>query len=73
MAESFREGARVSWNWGNGQGTGEVQEVFREKVTRTIAGTDITRNASPGEPAYLIRQDDGDRVLKSHSEVEKAD
>ena len=31
----------------------------------------IKRKASPEEPAHLITQEDGDRVLKSHSELEK--
>ena len=37
----------------------------------TIKGTDVSRNATDKEPAYLIEQDDGDRVLKSHSEIQK--
>jgi hypothetical protein len=38
-------------------------------VSRTIARSEITRNASEEEPAYLIEQDDGDHVLKSASEL----
>ncbi|ESR26073.1 DUF2945 domain-containing protein [Lutibaculum baratangense] len=72
MAQSFGKGSRVKWNWGNGTGEGKVTEIFRERVTRTIKGKEITRNATADDPAYLIEQDDGDRVLKSHGEVEKA-
>jgi hypothetical protein len=73
MAERFGKGSKVEWNWGGGTGTGKVEEVFTDKVTRTIKGTEVTRNASEDEPAYMLRQDDGDRVLKSHSELNKAD
>ena len=70
MAHEIHIGDEVSWNWGNGTGTGKVTERFTQKVTRTISGSDITRNASDDEPAYLIEQEDGSRVLKSTSELE---
>ena len=68
---AYNKGDRVSWKWGSGRGTGEIQERFEEKVQRTIEGNEVTRNASEDNPAYLIKQDDGDRVLKSHSELKK--
>ena len=72
MSKGYAIGTKIEWNWGGGTGQGKVREVFTEKVTRTIKGNEVTRNASDDEPAYLIEQDDGDRVLKSHSEVSKA-
>ena len=71
MSDKYNVGTKVKWKWGTGWGHGQVEESFTEKVTRTIEGNQVTRNASEEEPAYLIEQDDGDRVLKSHSEVEK--
>lgn len=68
----YSEGTQVEWEWGNGTGTGKIDEVFTSDVTRTIKGTEVKREASTQSPAYLIEQDDGDRVLKSHSEVTKA-
>lgn len=68
----YSEGTQVKWNWGNGTAQGEIETVYTSDVTRTIKGTDVTRNASDNVPAYYIKQDDGDAVLKSHSEVEKA-
>ena len=50
-----------------------MAEVFTREVTRTIKGSEVTRKASEDDPAYLIKQDDGDQVLKSKSEVERAD
>ena len=67
----YNEGDKVQWDWGNGTGKGEIQEVFTSDVERTIDGNDVKRNASDDEPAYMIKQDDGDRVLKSHNEVKK--
>ena len=69
---AYSKGDRVAWSWGNGTGEGEIAEVFRERVTRTIKGSEITRDADSDNPAYMIEQDDGDRVLKSHGELEKA-
>lgn len=69
---TFSKGDTVKWNWGNGTGTGEVVDRFTSDVTRTLKGSEIKRTASDDCPAYLIEQDDGDQVLKSHSEVSAA-
>ncbi|QCI97063.1 DUF2945 domain-containing protein [Agrobacterium larrymoorei] len=69
----FRKGTKVSWKWGNGKGEGKVAESFTEDVERKIEGSVIKRKASEDEPAYLIEQEDGAKVLKSHSELEEAD
>jgi hypothetical protein len=70
MSYDIHIGDEVSWNWGNGTGTGTVTERFTSKVTRTIKGSEVTRDASESEPAYLIEQDDGDTVLKSATELD---
>lgn len=61
----------VEWKWGKGKAQGKVTSRFTEDVTKTIKGNEVTREASEEKPAYLIEQDDGDEVLKSHSEVSK--
>lgn len=68
----FNKGDTVEWNWGNGTGTGEVQAIYTEKTTVQIKGQDITRNADKDNPAYYIKQDDGDAVFKSESELKTA-
>ena len=73
MASGYNVGTKVKWKWGDGWAKGKIEERFTEEVTRTIDGNEVTREASDDEPAYLIEQDDDDRVLKSHSEVEKDD
>lgn len=69
---TFRKGDEVTWKWGTGTARGKVVEVFTEKVRRQIKGQKITRNASEADPAYLVTQEDGDRVLKSGSEISSA-
>lgn len=66
---AFRKGSKVAWDWGNGTATGKIVEVYHEKVTLTLKGADVTRNASAEAPAFRIKQDDGAEVLKSASEV----
>lgn len=68
----FSKGTRVEWDWGQGTASGTIDTVYMQKITRTLKGTDVTRNASSENPAYYIIQDDGDGVLKSHSEVRDA-
>ncbi|MEM9691177.1 MAG: DUF2945 domain-containing protein [Myxococcota bacterium] len=69
MVQRYDTGTRVEWNWGAGTGTGLVEESFTSRVERSFDGTDVVRNADHDNPAYLIEQEDGTRVLKSHSEL----
>lgn len=69
---ALRKGTRVRWQWGAHSADGKIVERFTRDVTRTIKGTEVTRKASRDEPAYLIEQNDGDKVLKSRSEVSRA-
>jgi hypothetical protein len=41
-------------------------------VTRTIKGSEVARNADEENPAHEIEQEDGDRVPKSESELERS-
>lgn len=61
----------MRWSWGQGSAEGKVTAVHHDKVTRTIKGSEITRNGSSDDPAYEIEQDDGSQVLKLRSEVER--
>lgn len=66
----YEEGSKVKWKWGNGYGHGKVQSSFTKKVTRTIDGTEVTRDGSEDNPAYYVHVDDGNNVLKLESELE---
>ena len=68
----LQNGSKVKWKWGDGSASGTIVERYESKVTKTIKGSDITRDASAEEPAFLIEQDDGDQVLKSQTEIERA-
>jgi len=68
----IREGTQVKWKWGSGTAEGKVKKTFTEKVTKTIKGSEVTRNGSEDDKALYIEQEDGDMVLKLESEVERA-
>ena len=70
---TIRTGTVVTWPWGAGSAEGKIVEVHHRTVTRTLGGSEITRNGSEKDPALLIEQEDGARVLKLRSEVERAD
>ncbi|KPM14280.1 DUF2945 domain-containing protein [Citromicrobium bathyomarinum] len=70
---SFQSDQYVQWDWGNGTAKGQIKERFEREVTRTLQGSEITRKGSEDDPAYLIKQDDGDEVLKLGSEIEAQD
>ena len=70
---SYQAGTKVEWDWGNGTGTGKIVKKYTQKITLKLQGSEVTRKASDDEPAYKIEQDDGSEVLKSGSELRKAD
>ncbi|MGB3795520.1 MAG: DUF2945 domain-containing protein [Alteraurantiacibacter sp.] len=70
---SFQTGQYVKWNWGNGTACGQIEDRFEREVTRTLKGSEITKKGDSDNPAYLIKQDDGDKMLKRGSEIEAQD
>lgn len=68
----MRKGTLVSWKYGTGRATGKIEQTFKESVTRQLQGASITRHGTADNPAYLIVQENGDRVLKLQSEVQAA-
>ncbi|WP_010520431.1 DUF2945 domain-containing protein [Aquimarina agarivorans] len=69
----IRTGTEVKWKWGNGEAKGKVEDTFDESITKTIDGSEVTRNGSSDDKALLIEHEDGGKVLKLESEVERAD
>jgi hypothetical protein len=69
MKRTFQPGARVRWSRGHTAAEGVIRKSFTHRIERTIKGATMTRNADRKNPAYLIEQDDGDAVLKNHSEL----
>jgi len=66
----YKVGDKVSWRYGGGKGQGTIKKKYEAPVTKTIKGTEVTRNASPETPAYLIETDEGDQVLKLATEID---
>lgn len=69
----IRQGSKVKWKWGSGTAKGKVQETYTKQITKTIKGTDVTRDGTTNNKALYIKQDDGDYVLKLENEVEKVE
>lgn len=69
MNDNDAERTRRKSKWGHGYGT--VDERFTENVSLTIKGTEVSQEATKDSPAYLIVQDGGGQVLKSHSEIQR--
>ena len=69
MSGRFSKGEAVSWRWGANTAHGKIAETFTRRVKRTIKGNVVIRNGTSDDPAYLIVQEDGGRVLKSQSEL----
>ncbi len=65
----MRKGTQVSWKYGTGTATGKIESIHKESITRKLKGHDITRHGTAENPAFVIVQDNGDRVLKLKSEV----
>ena len=68
MARSI--GDTVRWNWGQGTAEGRITQIYKARVSKTLKGSEIVREGSEDNPAYLIEQDDGDQVLKLASELD---
>jgi hypothetical protein len=69
--KQIKNGSSVAWDWGKGTAEGKVKSVYRESITKTIKGSEITRNGTAENPAYLIEQEDGTEVLKLKSELKE--
>jgi len=68
---TMKKGEDVHWNWGKSEAEGKVKEKFEKPVTKKIKGTSVKRNATKEDPAYLIEQENGNKVLKSETELKK--
>ena len=67
----MKKGEEVNWNWGKSKAEGKIKEEFEKPVEKKIKGTTVKRKASKEEPAYLVEQKNGNKVLKSESELSK--
>ncbi len=60
----------VHWKWGNGTVTAVVQDIRTDgQVSITSHGKEIHRNASTDNPVYILKQDDGTKIIKHESEL----
>ncbi len=64
MSGKFRIDQTVTWALGGATARGKVKGSYRNE-RRNATDSD----ADHGEPAYLIEQEDGGRVLKGESDL----
>jgi Hypervirulence associated proteins TUDOR domain len=72
MNNHFSTGDRVAWRLGSHDNLleqGIVTQIFRTAVRRDVKGSIFEKQASPSNPAYLIRMDDGEELMKLESEL----
>jgi hypothetical protein len=70
--QKIQTGTDVEWTWGRSKAEGKVTQKFTSDVERKIKGKTIKRKADKEEPAFLIEQEGGDRILKSQSELRRS-
>jgi hypothetical protein len=66
----MKKGDKVHWNWGKSQAEGKIVEKSEKTIKKKIKGTEVTRKGSKQEPSYVIKQENGNEVIKSESELE---
>ncbi|WP_183556668.1 DUF2945 domain-containing protein [Mucilaginibacter sp. SP1R1] len=67
----MKKGDTVNWKWGESTAEGKIVKTYQEPVTKVIKGAKVKRNANKDKPAFEIEQDNGNKVLKSASELKK--
>jgi hypothetical protein len=50
----IRKGTEVTWKWGNGEAVGKVTETYAKSLTKSLKGSEFTRNGSKENKALLI-------------------
>lgn len=65
----MKKGDKVHWNWGKSQAEGTIEQKSDKTITKKIKGTEVKRKASKEEPAYVVKQANGNEVVKSESEL----
>lgn len=51
---------------------GVVKEVYTSPITINIDGTDVSKEASQNNPAYLVIEDSGHAVLRLGTEIDSS-
>lgn len=66
----MKVGDFVGWKWGYGVAQGKIVAMKPDKTQIESKGKLITRNGTPDDPALIIEQNNGTRVLKLAREVQ---
>lgn len=63
-------GDHVAWKWGNGLAEGIVTEIRPKRTELMTRGAQVVRNGTETNPAVIIQQASGTKVLKLASELQ---
>jgi hypothetical protein len=65
----MKKGDKVHWNWGKSQAEGKIVEKSEKTIKKKIKGTEVKRKGRKEQPSYVIKQANGNEVVKSESEL----
>ena len=65
----FQSGAKVQWNWMGRIVKGTVLKIYLKPISKTLRGFEFKLNGSKETPAYFIKSESGNEVLKLHTEL----
>ena len=66
----MKHGDHVAWKWGNGLAEGTVIDVRPKRTELMTRGAQVVRNGSETNPAVIIQQESGTKILKLASELQ---
>jgi hypothetical protein len=66
---TLQKGDTVAWKWASGVAEGTVEAVCPERTEITTKGKTIHRNGTKDDPAVIIVQQNGTKVLKLAHEL----
>ena len=64
-------GDTAHWKWGNGMAEAQVEELHPEPTTILTKGAKVTRNGTMDNPAVIMKNKKGVKILKLESEIDK--
>lgn len=66
---TLKKGDSVRWKWGSGHAEGTVEKVIADRMEIQTKGSKITRDGTQENPAIVITDSSGSKVLKLASEL----
>ena len=71
IGEHIDTGDNVTWNWAKGTAQGKVVEWSSASLSFVSDGETFFMDGTAENPVYLLEKENGERVLKQLSELNK--